>query len=348
MTISGCTFVLPGPIWEIDVNCIYADDFGSSVDISRNRFFLGQKVRNAFFSNGGRDHSFTNNILSPLAPNSSVNGSSPVVLLNDKCKAEQLPACSYCLSDPRYAAPDLFLHRVPWNTSAVWERRFPRMARFLTDKPCQAAGTLVANNTVCFATDFLASPSVLASFRSAAENNTWRDETCGGPKPPGLPPPPPPSPTGLNWLRLVAPPTGVTCSQQFRSTSSWQHNSHNLGIYAINGNDLGMVIAIDCLGHVPCGASPNISYPAVTGSPPANPQLYKNTIFQMDVGGNATNIRLNGTGNCLVANETAVVVTLQQCSADSGGAAPEWTIEAGATATSFVLVSARSGYCVIS
>jgi hypothetical protein len=349
MRISGCTFTLPGPIWEIDVNCIYADDFGSSVDISHNKFYLGQKVRNVFFSNGGRDHSFTNNELFPLQPNSTVNGSSPVVRLNDKCKGAQLPGCNYCLSDPRYAAPDLFLRRVPWNTSAVWRSTFPRMASFLTDKPCQAAGTLVANNSVCFATDYLVDSAVLASFRSTAENNTWQEKACGGVKPPGLPPPPPPSPTGLPWLRLVPPPSGSTCSQHLASTSSWHHNIQNLGIYAINGNDLGMVIGIDCLGHLPCGAM-NISYPVVVSSPPADPETYKNTIFQFhDEGGNATNIRLNGTSNCLVANTTAIVASLDPCPPPSaGGAAAEWIIEAGATATSFVLVSARSGYCVVS
>lgn len=112
MRISGCNFSLPGPMWDMSwgANGIYADDFSSSVDVIDNVFNLGTKIRMVFFSNGGRDHrclldseenrlcenfsgrttqsfvthSFVNNIVRPLGPNTA-DGLTPIARLNNNC-----------------------------------------------------------------------------------------------------------------------------------------------------------------------------------------------------------------------------------------------------------------------
>lgn len=113
MRISGCNFSLPGPMWGMPwgANGIYADDFSSSVDVVGNTFNLGAKMRMVFFSNGGRDHSFVNNVIRPLSPN-TVHGVTPVARLNNNCHGP----CTDCIFSEPYHT---FLNRVPYNTSCA-------------------------------------------------------------------------------------------------------------------------------------------------------------------------------------------------------------------------------------
>ena len=94
MRIHGCNFTLPGPMWAMNwgANGIYADDFSSSVAVTDSVFNLGSKMRMVFFSNGGRDHEFSNNIVRPLAPNTA-RGVTPVARLNNNCHG----SCTSCL-----------------------------------------------------------------------------------------------------------------------------------------------------------------------------------------------------------------------------------------------------------
>ena len=71
MRISGCNFTLPGTMWAVSngARAVYADDYGSSVDIVGNTFNLGANMAMSFLSNGGRDHSFVENVVRPLPPN---------------------------------------------------------------------------------------------------------------------------------------------------------------------------------------------------------------------------------------------------------------------------------------
>ena len=349
MRISGCTFTLPGPMWAVanGARGVYADDFGSSVDIVGNTFNLGAKVKMVFFSNGGRDHSFVNNVVRPLAPN-AVHGVTPTVHVNNHCGG----ACTDCLYAQPYRS---FLQRVPYNTSAIWKRTFPRLASMTHYKPCEAAGITIANNTVCFAGGgaSLVDVNAIAKFGSTGGNNHWDDAICGGPAPPAPPPPPPPAPGGcqsgasssLPALRLAPPAHGESCSVTYKASSSWYHNATSGAIFSVNGQHDGRVFAIDCCGDAAhCGAQSHEEPVVVAGVDASELHKLRNVIFDSlpAIAGGATQIKLTKSEKCLVANGT--VVSLDMCA--GAGPATEWIAEPG-VGKALVLVSKSSGACVV-
>jgi hypothetical protein len=346
MRISGCNFSLPGPMWDMSwgANGIYADDFSSSVDVVGNTFNLGAKMRMVFFSNGGRDHSFVDNVVRPLAPNTA-HGVTPVARLNSNCHGP----CTDCIYSQPYRS---FLQRVPYNTSAIWEKTFPRLASMMWHKPCEGAGNTIVNNTVCFAGGgaSLVDDAAIAKFDSAGGNNKWDDVICGGSAPP---PPPPPAAGGcqsgasslLPVLQLAQPAHGESCGVSYKTSSSWHRNATNGAIFAVNGQHQGRVLAIDCcMDATHCGAQAH-EEPVVIASVDAPEfKTLKNVVFDSfpTVAGGATEIKLTKSEKCLVANGT--VVSLDACA--GAGTAAEWTVEAGED-TAFVLVSRSSGACVV-
>ena len=160
MRILRNTFELPGSIWPPFAGGtglgIYLDGFGSSVQVDSNLFVLGPTEHLMMFINGGRDSSFTRNVVRPLNDTMQrVVGEGPVVQVNNK-GCGSTAACDFCMrQSPGFMGSGLliqaeFLKRVPFNSSAVWKRRFPKLASMFQDKPCQAAGNLVADNVVCY------------------------------------------------------------------------------------------------------------------------------------------------------------------------------------------------------
>lgn len=57
-------------MWEMSwgANAVYADDFGSSVHVTHNTFWLGAKMSLVLASNQGRDHHLVGNTIRPLPP----------------------------------------------------------------------------------------------------------------------------------------------------------------------------------------------------------------------------------------------------------------------------------------
>ena len=115
MRIQGCNFSLAGPMWDMSwgANAVYADDFGSSVSILDNDFWLGEKMPLVFESNQGRDHEMIGNTLRPLPPFTSKGNSPRANIGNAGCGGADIGyPCTGCMhtSGSLQAA---FLNRVP-------------------------------------------------------------------------------------------------------------------------------------------------------------------------------------------------------------------------------------------
>ena len=192
---------LPGSIWGGgDHSAIYADDFASSAKVELNTFLVGHGMHLLFFANMGRDFHFTRNVIAPLNGTLQhvVGGDMPVAQVHNKGCASG-GACDSCFTMIQkgthwrhgnvYAQ---FLFDVPFNTSAIWEAAFPRLASLLEDRPCQASGNVVADNIVCYPPSMVAGfvacegscagttiEAKFAAFGSVTRNNSYDTVVCG-------------------------------------------------------------------------------------------------------------------------------------------------------------------------
>ena len=191
----------PGSIWPGgDHSAIYADDFGSSAQIDSNVFMVGHGMHLLFFLNMGRDFSFTRNIIAPINASLQrvVSPNGPVAQVHNKgCGGATDTACDACFNAanaPGWRHGNVWLQLLfdmPFNSSAVWKRTFPKLASLWSDKPCQASGSLIADNVVCYPPPMVAGfvtcegkcmgntiVDKLAAFGTVARNNTFVEAVC--------------------------------------------------------------------------------------------------------------------------------------------------------------------------
>ena len=128
----------PGSIWPVgDHSAIYADDFGSSAQIDSNVFMVGHGMHLLFFLNMGRDFSFTRNVIAPINASLQrvVSPNGPVAQVHNKgCGGATDTACDACFNAanaPGWRHGNVWLQLLfdmPFNSSAVWKRTFPKLA----------------------------------------------------------------------------------------------------------------------------------------------------------------------------------------------------------------------------
>ena len=288
----------------------YADDFGSSVSMTANTFWLGHGMSWAFAGNQGRDHHFVGNVIRPLPPSTNQSRTPGVQIGNRGCGGADVNGynCTGCMRST-CAMQASFLKRVPFNTSAAWKRAFPQMYDFWEAKPCEAGGTIIKDNVICFADTTLVSqpgypgPSPpLTTTGSVVRNNSWIPAVCGGPAP-GPPPPPspspsppsPPSPPPLPLNIVAHSGAAPSCAQ---SGQAFQYNKTNGAISVANGTAKGRVVAV-FWGNAGSDGSP-VTINIVDG--PEFTQ-YRNVVFDLSPPSRVTDIeiKLRVNGKCLAA-----------------------------------------------
>jgi hypothetical protein len=364
MEIHNCTFELPGTMWTESwsfINAVYADDFGSSVSMTANTFWLGHGMSWVFAGNQGRDHHFVGNVIRPLPPSTNQSRTPGAQIGNHGCGGGADVDgynCTGCMRTT-CALQASFLKRVPFNTSAAWKRTFPRMYDFWETKPCEAGGTIIKDNVICFAdTTLVAQPGYpgrsppLTTTGSVVRNNTWIPAVCGGPAPS---PPPPPSPSPSPSPSPPSPPpfpldivahggAAASCAQ---AGQAFQYNKTDGAISVANGTAKGRVVAV-FWGNAGADGSP------VTINVADGPEFtqYRNVVFELSPPNRATEIeiKLRVNGKCLTAPaHLPGQVVLKQCDSSKR---QQWSLQpVGAhdadQATRWALSSGLGGCAVI-
>jgi hypothetical protein len=143
------------------VSAVYLDDMISGFTITNNVFI---NISRALLLGGGQDTVFAGNTITGVANSNAVD-------FDNRGQGWDSAACS--TNPPGEMV--LFLNRVPYNTSAVWISRFPRLATILVGGlQCMPRFNTIADNAYCSpGKDFIdQSNATITSWQSAAFNNT--------------------------------------------------------------------------------------------------------------------------------------------------------------------------------
>jgi hypothetical protein len=135
---------------------VYLDDQLSSVRVEGCIFDnIGGRL---MALGGGRHNQFVGNLVIQNEPTQAI-GMDARGGLGSKCVAQgKLP----------YA----FLSRVPYSTSAAWQK-YPDLASILDDDPCTPKHNKISNNVLCGgAHNFSLDPATVVQWGSEMQNNT--------------------------------------------------------------------------------------------------------------------------------------------------------------------------------
>ena len=318
-------------------NAVYADDFGSSVSVLDNTFYLGARVPTVFESNQGRDHQMIGNKIFPLPPHTSDANSPRANIGNCGCGGGGTGPypCTACMLHGA-ALQAAFLNRVPFNSSSAWKAAFPSLYDFWETKPCEAGGIQIRDNIVCFA-GLLA--GTISASGSVVTNNSWIPEICGGPAPPPAPPPPPPVPA--DPALQVAAHSGSCASMT--SSPMLLYNKTDGAIYVENGPQAGKLLAV-FWGNAGADHSPVL----VSAVDVPEFKQYKNVIFDLSEDGADVTIKLRVNGKCITGpSKLPGPVLLDPCVAGSQQRQWSFDVEGTSTKKTFALRSKVGGCATI-